>query len=407
LRTGNHWASVLSPAAVIVDGILGTGVRGAPRERQAAAIRRINHAGRPVLALDIPSGVDAATGAAPGEAVQADVTVSFGAPKLGALLHPGRARAGRLIAVEIGFPPMEPADAGAWAVTPAWAQAHLPTRALDTHKNAVGRLVIVAGRPGMAGAAMLAARAAFRSGAGQVQVASHPSNRTVLQSGVPEAIYVDPEDGPALEDALGEASAVAVGPGLGTDDAAEALLERILAVAAPALEVDADALTHQAQGRPRPAAEALRGRPVLVTPHPGEMERLFPGAAAVGRVGAVREAAHALGCAVVLKGAPSLTAAPGHPVRVDLQSSSDLAVAGMGDVLTGVCGSLAAQGCAPADAGSVGLYLTGRAAAVAGRGKALTPGDVVRWLPQALAERGEGWSDLALPFVLLDLDPPR
>ncbi|HSW31742.1 MAG TPA: NAD(P)H-hydrate dehydratase [Longimicrobiales bacterium] len=406
LTSGAHWAALLSPAAVLVDGILGTGARGEPRPRQAGAIRRSNHSGRAVLALDIPSGVDAGTGEVAGEAVQAHVTVSFGAPKLGALLHPGRARAGRVVAVEIGFPPMEAADAGAWAVTPAWAQEHLPGRGLDTHKNAVGRLVVVAGRPGMAGAAVLAARAAFRAGAGLVQVASHPSNRTVLQSAVPEAIFVDPEDGSALDDALAQASAVAVGPGLGTDGGAEALFERVLAGSEHPLVVDADALNLLAAGRPRPAAEALRGRRVLVTPHPGEMGRLLPDAEG-GRVAMARAAAESLGCAVIFKGAPSLVAAAGHPVLVDLQGSSDLAVAGMGDVLTGVCGSLAAQGCTPRDAGAVGLYLTGRAAAVAGRGKALTPGEVVRWLPQALAERGCGTSELELPFVLLDLDPAR
>ncbi len=406
LTSGTHWAALLSPAAVLVDGILGIGGRGEPRPRQAGAIRRINHSGRPVLAVDIPSGVDAGTGEVAGEAVQAHVTVSFGAPKLGALLHPGRARAGRVVAVEVGFPPLEPGDAGAWAVTPAWAQRRLPGRALDTHKNAVGRLVVVAGRPGMAGAAVLATRGAFRAGAGLVQVASHPSNRTVLQSAVPEAIFVDPEDGRALEDALAQASAVAVGPGLGTDGGAEALLERVLAVPGRPLVVDADALNLLAAGRPRPAAQALRGHPVLVTPHPGEMARLLP-ASAGGRVAVAREATEALGCAAILKGAPSLVAAPGHPVLVDLQSSSDLAVAGMGDVLTGICGSLAAQGCEPREAGAVGLYLAGRAAAVAGRGKSLTPGDVVRWLPYALSERGSGTSALDLPFVLLDLDPPR
>jgi NAD(P)H-hydrate repair Nnr-like enzyme with NAD(P)H-hydrate dehydratase domain len=110
---------------------------------------------------------------------------------------------------------------------------------------------------------------------------------------------------------------------------------------------------------------------------------------------------------VVLKGAPALVAAPGEPILVDLQGSSDLAVAGMGDVLTGVAGSMAAQGCTPREAGALGLYLSGRAAAVAGRGPALTPGDVVRWLPQALSERGEGATELGLPFVLLDLDAAR
>lgn len=407
LSSGPKWGALLSPAGVLVDGILGTGARGEPRARQAAAIRRVNHAGRPVLALDIPSGVDAGTGEVPGEAVHADVTVSFGAPKLGALLHPGRARAGRLVAVEIGFPPAEAGDAGAWVVTPAWAQEHLPRRALDTHKNAVGRLLIVAGKPGMAGAAVLGAQAAFRAGAGLVQVASARENRPVLQAAVPEAIYVDPDDGGALEEALARAAAVAVGPGLGTTPEAEALLARVLAADGPPLVVDADALNLMAAGRPRAAREALRGRTALITPHPGEMGRLFPGAEGVGRVALARQAAEALGCAVVLKGAPSVTAAFGHPVLVDAQGSSELAVAGMGDVLTGVCGSLLAQGCAPREAGAVGLHLTGRSATIAGRGRALTPSDVVRWLPQALAERGPGVTDLDLPFVLFDLDPAR
>jgi len=404
----SDWQALLAGASVVVDGILGTGARGAPRPRQAEAIRRVNASGRPLLALDIPSGVDPGTGAVPGEAIRARVTVTFGAPKLGLLLHPGRSLAGRRIAVEIGLHPLVPDDDIAEVVTPAWAQERLPVRGLDTHKNAVGRLVIVAGQPGMAGAAVLAARAAFRAGAGLVQVASPAPNRGVLQAAVPEAIFVDPDDGRALETALEQASAVAVGPGLGTGAGGEGLLARVLDGTERPLVVDADALNLLAQGRPRGASEALRGRPALVTPHPGEMARLL-GRPTSGedRPAVVRRAADSLGCAVLLKGSPSLVAASGAPLLVDLQGSSDLAVAGMGDVLTGVCGSLLAQGCAPRDAGAIGLHLTGRSGALAGRGASLTPSDVVRWLSDALAERGAGVSDLALPFVVLDVDPPR
>jgi NAD(P)H-hydrate epimerase len=411
------WTGLLASATVVVDGILGTGVRGAPRTRQAAAIRHINAAGRPVLAMDIPSGVDAATGAIPGDAVRADVTVAFGFPKTGSLLHPGRAHTGRLVAVEIGFPPMGPDVATAEVVTPAWAHARLPRRELDTHKNAVGRVVVVAGHAGMAGAAVLSVRGALRAGAGLVQVCSPPENRGVLQTAVPEAIYVDPEDGDALEAALAQASVVAVGPGLGTDQGAEALLARVLAASARAdgspvpLVADADALNLLARGRPTSVPEVAARRPVLVTPHPGEMGRLHEGAdaeaLAADRIGVIRAAAAALGCAVVLKGAPSLVAVAGAPILVDLQGSSDLAVAGMGDVLTGVCAGLMAQGVPPREAGALGLYLTGRAAVVAGRGKSLTPPDVLRWLPDALGERGSGADELRLPFVLLDLDRAR
>lgn len=408
------WSALLGSAAVIVDGILGTGAQGAPRERQAAAIRRINLARRPVVALDIPSGVDAGSGAAPGEAVQATLTVCFGAPKLGALLHPGRALAGRIVAAEIGFPPMGTEVCGAQVATPAWARERLPRRAPDTHKNAVGRLVVVAGGVGMAGAAVLAVRAALRAGAGLVQVASPPENRGILQSAVPEAIYLDPRDGGALDEALAAAGAVTVGPGLGKDAGAGALLLRALSVGVAPLVLDADALNLLAAGRPGTLPHALGGRSALVTPHPGEMARLrqsHPGLASASsgsRVEEARAAAQALGCVVLLKGAPSVVAAAGEPVLVDVQGSSDLAAAGMGDVLTGVCGSLLAQGCSLRDAGALGLHLTGRAAALAGRGRALVPTDVVRWLPEALGEEGDGGgSDLGVPAVFFDLAAAR
>jgi hydroxyethylthiazole kinase-like uncharacterized protein yjeF len=404
------WRSVLEPGAVLVDGILGTGVRGAPRERQARAIRALNAAPQPVLAIDIPSGVDADSGATPGEAVRADVTVAFGAPKLGTLLHPGRGCTGRLIAVEIGFPPMEEGDAAAEVVTPAWAQALLPVREVDTHKNAVGRIVVVAGATGMAGAAVLAARAAFRAGAGLVQVGSSPNNREIVQAAVPEAIFVDADDAEALDAALAEASAVAMGPGLGTGPWGQELLERVVGAGSAPLVVDADALNLLAGGHADGLAAVSARRSVLATPHPGEMSRLVGRPAediGADRTGVARGAAEHFGCGVLLKGAPSVVASPGERILVDALGSSDLAVAGMGDVLTGVCGGLLAQGLQPREAGAVGLYVTGRAAVLAGKGRALTPPDVVRWLPDALRERGDGTSDLDLAPVIFDQDPAR
>jgi len=410
---GDHperWSAALAGASVVVDGILGTGVRGAPRERQARAIRALNASGSPVLAIDIPSGVNGDTGAVPGDAVTAAVTVSFGGPKLGALLHPGRARVGRLVAVEIAFPPMGPDTASAELVTPAWAHRRSPRRPPDTHKNAVGRLLVVAGRPGMGGAAVLATRAGLRSGAGLVQVCSSPENRTVLQAAVPEAIFVDGDAGEALEAALSQANAVAVGPGLGTDSWAESLLRRVLAGTSAPTVIDADALNLLAAGRGGDVSEIAAGRPLLLTPHPGEMSRLLgrpPEAIAADHPGTARHAAHTWGCAVILKGSPSLVAAAEGPLLVDTVGTSDLATAGMGDVLTGVCGGLMAQGLGPRDAAAVGLHLTGRSAVLAGRGRALTPPDVVRWLPDALVETGDGDSELGLPFVLFDQDPAR
>jgi ADP-dependent NAD(P)H-hydrate dehydratase / NAD(P)H-hydrate epimerase len=402
------WSALLDSAAVVVDGVLGTGVRGAPRDRQAAAIRHVNRAARPVVALDVPSGIDATTGAVPGEAVDAHVTVAFGAPKLGCLLHPARSLVGRLVAVEIGFPPWEAGDAGAVLVTPAWAHHRLPRRGSDTHKKAVGSVLVVAGQPGMAGAAILAARAAFRAGAGLVRVCSAAENRAALQSALPEAIYVDGSDAAALGAALEASDALATGPGLGTGPAARSLLAAIADGTPLPTVLDADAL-NVAAGRGLDLAAVAASRPLLITPHPGEMGRLLTGAAAdpAGPAAKAREAAERFGCAALLKGAPSVVGAVGEPLLVDTQGSSDLAVAGMGDALTGVCASLMAQGLPPREAGAVGLFVTGRAARIAGRGGALVPSDVIRWLPDALAERGEGVSDLDLPFVTFDADPAR
>lgn len=432
--------ALLRPADLVLDGVLGTGVRGAPRERQARVIERLNASGRPVVALDVPSGVDATTGGVPGVAVEASLTVSFGAPKLGALLHPAHARVGRHVAVEIGFPPLEPADASAIVATPAWARAHRPLREPDTHKNRVGRVVVVGGGVGMAGAVILCARAAFRAGAGLVQVASVDANREAIQCALPEAIFVDAGDDHALASALEEADAVAVGPGLGTDPAAADELRRVVERGGAPLLLDADALNLAAAGEIDLDGLAA-GRPVLVTPHPGEMARLLDGVGAHDRAAAgegggtdqasvagdgggrrsrpetARLASERFGCAVLYKGAPSLVAAPDRPLAVDTQSSSDLAVAGMGDTLTGVCAALMGQGVDPATAGALGLYLTGRAARLADRGAGLVPSDVAQTVPEVLAELAEtpgdeggagyGDTDLDLPFVIFDADPAR
>jgi NAD(P)H-hydrate epimerase len=210
---------------------------------------------------------------------------------------------------------------------------------------------------------------------------------------------------------------VAAGPGLGTSEAAAFVLHVVASAEALPTVLDADALNIAAGpglGTSEAAAAGAldlaavgRTRPLLITPHAGEMARLQPDGTnlAEDRVAAARAASTRFQCTVLLKGAPSVVAAPGQPVSVDTQTSSDLAVAGMGDVLSGVCAGLMAQGLGPVTAGPVGLYLAGRAARLAGRGAALTPSDVLRWLPEALSEPGGGDSDLAMPFITFDADP--
>jgi hydroxyethylthiazole kinase-like uncharacterized protein yjeF len=401
-------AGLLESAGVLVDALLGTGIRGAPRERQARVIRALNRAGAPVVALDIPSGVDANSGDTPGEAVRADLTIAFGAPKLGTLLFPGREHAGRIVALEIGFPPQEGRGFGARVITPEWAESLRPHRPLVTHKKAEGRLLIVAGSPGVAGAAVLAARGALRAGAGYVRVASHPENREILQRTVPEAIFVDVTASGALEAVVEESDALAAGPGMGLDDEAAARLDEILKVPVLSSVLDADALTLLGAGRLPSYGKGSAPERRLLTPHPGEMARLGPEVDQIRQdpVGVCREGAARWGSALLLKGQPSLVAdSADGTVWVSTSGSSDLARAGVGDVLTGVTGAFLARGKGALDAGVLALHFTGRAAELTGRGETLLPSDIAEHLSAAFEESRTRTTDLELPFVILDLDP--
>lgn len=401
----------LARARVIVDGVLGTGITGSPRERQAWAIKAMNRAEAPVLALDAPSGVDAVSGAVPGDAVKAETTVAFGGAKLGTLLHPGRDLVGRLVVVEIGFPPVEEGTFRGTLITPGWVRRRRPRRDSDTHKNAVGALLLVAGHSGMAGAALLAARAALRSGVGFLRVASSPDNRTILQKAIPEAVYVDATDEAAFREAVHASRALGVGPGLGTGEEGVRSLERALeGGGSQPLLLDADALNLIAMGRAPSLRDIGEARNVIITPHPGEMARLT--GLEIKEITSHRpqvalDLAAETGCSVLLKGMPSLVASPGGRFWVDTVGSSDLAAAGMGDVLSGVIAGFLAQGSPPVEAAALGLHSSGRAAARAGLGVSLTPEDVVEALPDAIREEGDGETELAFPFVLFDQDPAR
>lgn len=402
--------SALKGAGVVVDGLLGTGLRGAPRGQYERVVDLLSSVKRPVVALDTPSGVDGGTGETLGSVVTADVTVAFGWPKIGTLLHPGRAHCGRLIAVEIGFPPKP--SFGAEVLTPGWADARRPRRESVTHKNAVGALCLLAGSSSMAGAALLAGRAAFRSGVGLLRVCLPREAHSTVLAALPEAVAVDADDRDAVRDAVQASRALAAGPGMGTDSTAKDRLSGLLEMReGQPLLLDADALTLSAAGG---GANLLNGLSeegaAVVTPHPGEMGRLT--GQRVSEVQADRRsAACALardaGVVVLLKGTPSLVAEPEGRLLVDGQGSSDLAVAGMGDVLTGTLAGLLAQGVPPGDAAGLALYYTGRAAVMAGLGASLAPSDVIEQVPRARSERGPGQTDLPFPWVTFDQDPPR
>ncbi len=404
-------------AAVLIDGILGTGASGAPRGGAPEAIAALNRAAAPVVALDLPSGVDPDTGEIPGvgaglppdaAAVRAALTLCFGWPKRGLLRPPGRGRCGRLIALEIGFPPAEDV-AAAVAITPASALALLPARPYGTHKYEAGSLLVCAGRRNMAGAAVLAARSAMRAGAGLVRVLSAESNRAVIHQAAPDALFVPREDAEAVREACDASDALLAGPGMGTSAPDAEFLGALLhdTDGLPTV-LDADALTLIGAD---PDLRAVTGsRPLVLTPHPGEFGRLWRGgseAAKADPVAAAREYVDEHGGTLLLKGAPSVVASAGAPVRVDAASSSDFAKAGMGDHLSGLIGGLLAQGADPADAAVAALGLSALAAARLDYGRALSPADLAEEVARVVARPEPPGYRPPFPFIVFDQPPPR
>lgn len=389
----------VAAADVLVDALLGTGSTGAPRDPYDRVMRAMNGAGRPIVALDGPSGIDFTTGAAAGEVVRADATVTFGAPKRGLLLFPGRRQAGRIVCVEIGFDPLD--GFGAELITAEWAASRLPPVAPNAHKGQLGRVVIVAGRAGMAGASVLAGMGALRAGAGMAVLVAPEANRIILQSSLPEALYEDRAS--VDDDVFAKADAIVAGPGMGTDAEALALLRRIAASADCPLLFDADATTLLAE---HPELRDAIRQPLLLTPHPGEAARLLgrpASAITADPFAAAAELAEKYGCAVLLKGAPSLLAAADRPTLVSVSGHSGIATGGMGDTLSGVTGAFLALCRDPWTAAGLGLWHCGRAAEIAGRGRGLLPRDVSDAVPEALLEAPATESEPRLPGIALDL----
>jgi ADP-dependent NAD(P)H-hydrate dehydratase / NAD(P)H-hydrate epimerase len=397
---------LLGGGDVLVDGLLGTGAAGAPRGGIAEWIGRLNAAGAPVVSLDIPSGVDATSGRVH-DAVNAAMTIAFGWPKLGLLLQPARSCCGRIVAAEIGFPANVVDNVSAYAITPDWVRSRLRTRSASDHKSRAGRLLLLAGSSGMAGAAAIAAEAALRAGAGLLRIVSEADNRVILQTVVPEATFLD-------RDALGEDDtesmhAVLAGPGIGQSAGSRAALERTLALmdGKPAV-LDADALNLLA-GDDAALHDIARNHPLVITPHVLELSRLT-GAAVEDIlhdvVDAARGAAARFGCTVLLKGQPSLVAEPDGRVGVNTTGSSDVATAGMGDQLAGAIAALLVGGASPAEAAATALFLCGRAADLNARGASLGPRDVSAMFARAVAQPGAEQSGLGLPFITFD-QPPR
>jgi len=366
----------------IVDALYGTGLSRALEGAALSAVQAMNESGLPVIAVDIPSGVDGMTGQMLGEAVHAQETVTFHRPKHGHMLFPGRALAGKLTVADIGILTEWDGAQGIDVLESEDARALLPMRARDAHKGTFGHVLLAAGSEGMAGAACLSAQAALRAGSGLVTAACCASVRLTIQNLVPCAMAKVVSAGSALDAgaalelynlAQGK-KALAIGPGLGQDEGTWRAISQLVLSDIPKV-IDADALNLLANHKGRVGANTV------LTPHPGEMARLtgVPTEEILASpVEYAQQLAQDMDCCVLLKGATTVIVR-GEDVTLNITGCSAMATGGSGDVLTGVIAALMGQGMTPYDAARAGAYyhgLAGEAAEHVRGSRAVTAWDV-------------------------------
>lgn len=388
----------LAEAAVVVDGLLGTGLAGPARALSARAIEAINRSGRPVAALDLPSGLNADSGETVGPVVQAALTATFGGYKRALLLHPAAGRAGRVSIISIGIPPAEvERGTDTFVLEETDVRRHFPRREATAHKGSYGHLLVIAGSLGKTGAAALAGRAALRSGAGLVTIATPVSQQPIVA-----ALGMEPMTEPLPETAAQTLSlkarerihelasrtdAVALGPGLSLDAETQELVRSLILELVPPMVVDADALSALAGHLDLLSRTA---GPRLLTPHPGEMARILEtGVTAVqgDRLETVRRFCGRHRVFLVLKGARSVIGEPEGRVFINSTGNPGMATGGSGDVLTGMLGAFLARGLAPLPALQAGTFLHGVAGDLASARvgeEGLIAGDVLEAIPAAM-----------------------
>jgi ADP-dependent NAD(P)H-hydrate dehydratase / NAD(P)H-hydrate epimerase len=389
-------AEAIAAADLIIDGILGIGGRGGLREPAATLAGLTEHAaadGALVVATDLPSGVDADTGAVAGPTIRADVTVTFGTIKPGLLIDPGASYAGTVQLVDIGLRPYLAARPAARALQSADVAVLLPEPGAESDKYRRGVLGVLAGSERYTGAAVLSVGGAIRGGAGMVRLVSARPAADVVRAHWPEAVItvLDPDDpagvsGASAIEAAGRVQAWIAGPGLGTGDGAAELLAEVLGADLPVL-VDADGLT--VLSRHKDLLSGRDPRRTVLTPHAGELARLTSGDhddIEEHRLESARRAADDLGVTVLLKGSTTVVATPGGgAVFVNPTGTPWLATAGSGDVLSGLAGALLAQGVGPAAAAAAAAaFLHGLAGRLAARDAPIGAADVLAAIPDAI-----------------------
>ena len=389
----------LAGAGAVVDAIFGTGFTGAPREPAVMSIEAINRCGAPVVACDIASGVDASSGEVGAMAVEADLTVSFHAAKLGQRIAPGKWHTGELQIVPIGIPPGAPGEPVGGTIEPA-VLALAPRRGPHSTKFISGQVAVAGGSRGLTGAVRLSSTAAIRAGAGYATVAVPADLESIFELGQPEVMSAGcpggdgcfaPASAAALLAVFEGAAAGVLGPGLGRDPGALELAREVAGAIEAPLVIDADGLNAFAGQLGRIAA---REAPTLLTPHAGELGRLLgrdSEAIAAHRLAAAREAAREAAAVVVLKGDDTIVT-DGERVAVNALSSPALATAGSGDVLSGIAAALLARGLEPFAAACAAVLAHARAgrdaAARVGLTESVIASDVIDSIPAGLLPDG-------------------
>ncbi len=400
-RSVGDLAESMAKSDLIIDAVFGTGFAGVPRGLSGTVIGQMNLCGRPVVAVDVPSGLNATTGVAEGECVRATWTCTMGLPKRGFFVSSGRAYVGKLHIVDIGVPAaaIEAVGVRESVLMPEEVAALLPKRPDDGNKGTFGKIIVIAGSVGYTGAAALTSLAVLRSGAGLVTLGVPSSLNDVMEGSLMEVITrplaetksrsLAAEALPAIQELIEGADAVAIGPGLSRDASTEALVRSFIESIDIPCVVDADGLNALTIER---IGERQGTAPVILTPHPGEMARLTGksiDSILERRDEIARETAAKCRATVVLKGAATVVADPSGEVYLNPTGNSGMATAGTGDVLTGAIVSLLGQGIPAPMAAALGAYVHGLAGDIAAEelGKrGMVAGDVVEALPLAFIE---------------------